>query len=105
MISARVTIAVCQLSRQSMMTGLYLHTLTQILRENGYYTGIIGKVEHLHSASKFCGDFCDDVFNAQNNHGRSPYIYHRDSLQFFEQAKKRQAVLLLQTRWQVYSLP
>jgi len=101
--NAHVTIAVCQPSRQSLMTGLYPHhngalgfdpirddvpTLTQILRESGYFTGIIGKVEHLQPAAKFCWDFCDDVYNPQNLHGRSPYIYYRDSLQFFDQVKK-----------------
>ncbi|MDR1901776.1 MAG: sulfatase [Treponema sp.] len=101
--NAHVTIAVCQPSRQSIMTGLYPHhngalgfdpireevpTLTQILRENGYYTGIIGKVEHLQPQEKFCWDFCDDVYNFQNLHGRSPYIYRRDSSEFFKKAKE-----------------
>ncbi|MCL2834467.1 MAG: sulfatase [Treponema sp.] len=101
--NAHVTIAVCQPSRQCMMTGLYPHhngalgfdpirddvpTLTQVLRENGYYTGIIGKVEHLQPVAKFCWDFCDDVYNPQNNHGRAPYIYYRDTVKFLEQAKQ-----------------
>jgi N-sulfoglucosamine sulfohydrolase len=102
--NAHVTIAVCQPSRQCLMTGLYPHhngalgfdpiredvpTLTQILRENGCYTGIIGKVEHLQPIEKFCWDFCDDVFNAQNNYGRSPYIYRRDSIEFFKKVKEK----------------
>jgi len=85
-----------------MMTGLYPHhngalgfdpiregvpTLTGILRDSGYFTGIIGKVEHLQPQSKFCWDFCDDVYNSQNLHGRSPYIYYRDTVKFLEQAK------------------
>jgi N-sulfoglucosamine sulfohydrolase len=101
--NAHVTIAVCQPSRQCLMTGLYPHhngalgfdpisenipTLTQILRENGYFTGIIGKVEHLQPQRKFCWDYCDDVFNFDNLHGRSPYIYRRDSKAFFDKVKE-----------------
>jgi N-sulfoglucosamine sulfohydrolase len=102
--NAHVTIAVCQPSRQCLLTGLYPHhngalgfdpisdhvpTLTGTLQEHGYFNGIIGKVEHLKPIEKFCWDFCDDVFNAQNNHGRSPYIYQRDSAEFFRRAKEQ----------------
>jgi N-sulfoglucosamine sulfohydrolase len=102
--NAHVTIAVCQPSRQCLLTGLYPHhngapgfdpisdhipTLTQILREHGYFNGIIGKVEHLQPVEKFRWDFCSDVFNAKNNYGRSPYIYYRDSTEFFRQAKEK----------------
>ena len=55
--NAHVSIAVCQPSRQCIMTGLYPHhngalgfdpiredvtTLTEVLRSHGYYNGIIG---------------------------------------------------------------
>jgi N-sulfoglucosamine sulfohydrolase len=101
--NAHVTIAVCQPSRQCLLTGLYPHhngalgfdpiredvtTLTEVLRKNGYYNGIIGKVEHCQPEHKFAWDFCDDVFNPQNGNGRSPYIYGRDSAEFFRRAKE-----------------
>ncbi|GHT62440.1 arylsulfatase [Spirochaetia bacterium] len=101
--NAHVTIAVCQPSRQCLMTGLYPHhngspgfnpikesvpTLTQVLGENGYYNGIIWKVEHLQPEKKFCWDYCSDVYNFENLHGRSPYIYRRDSAEFFKKVKE-----------------
>lgn len=107
---AHVTIAVCQPSRQSIMTGLYPHrngalgfepirdnvpTLTQILQENGYYNGIIGKVEHLQPENKFCWDYSRDMFNFENLHGRSPYIYYRDSTVFFQEARKEEKPFFL----------
>lgn len=100
---AHVSIAVCQPSRQSMLTGLYPHhngalgfdpiredvtTLPEILRDAGYYNGIIGKVEHCQPAHKFAWDFYDDTFNAENCYGRSPYIYGRDAARFFAEAQK-----------------
>lgn len=102
--NAHVTIAVCQPSRQCMLTGLYPHhngapgfdpiredvtTLPEILREHGYLNGIIGKTEHCLPEYKFAWGFFDDVYNHENNHGRSPYIYGRDSAAFFKQAKEQ----------------
>ncbi len=100
---AHVTIAVCQPSRQCILTGLYPHhngapgfepiskdvtTLPEILREYGYYNGVIGKVEHCQPVEKFAWDFCDDVTNHEGYYGRSPYIYGRDSAEFFKNAKR-----------------
>lgn len=101
--NAHVSIAVCQPSRQCLLTGLYPHhngalgfdpiredvtTLPEILHANGYYNGIIGKTGHCMPVHKFAWDFFDDVFNAQNCFGRSPYIYGRDAGRFFQKVKE-----------------
>ncbi len=101
--NAHVPIAVCQPSRQSMLTGLYPHhngalgfdpideevtTLTEVLHQQGYYNGIIGKTKHCAPEHKFAWDYFDNVFNAENCHGRSPYIYGRDAAEFFKNAKE-----------------
>ena len=101
--NAHVSIAVCMPSRQCLLTGLYpthngapgfvpiredVTTLPEVLRENGYYNGIIGKVEHCKPTHKFAWDYYKDTFNAENCFGRSPYIYGRDAAEFFDSAKK-----------------
>ena len=101
--NAHVSIAVCQPSRQSMLTGLYPHhngalgfdpiredvtTLPEILREHGYYNGIIGKTKHCAPEHKFAWDFFSETQNAKNCFGRSPYIYGREAAEFFRNAKE-----------------
>lgn len=102
--NAHVTIAVCQPSRQCMLTGLYPHhngalgfdpiredvtTLPEVLRQNGYYNGILGKTKHCMPVHKFAWDYFNNVQNAENCFGRSPYIYGREAAKFFEEAKQQ----------------
>ncbi len=102
--NAHVTIAVCQPSRQCLLTGLYPHhngalgfdpiredvtTLPEILREHGYYNGIIGKTKHCMPEHKFAWDYFDNTFTAEKGQGRSPYIYGKDAAEFFQNAKEQ----------------
>lgn len=101
--NAHVTIAVCQPSRECLLTGLYPHkngapgfmpiaddipTLTETLRNNGYYNGIIGKLKHAVPMDRFAWDYASRMMEAQSQYGRSPELYRRRSKEFFEQAKE-----------------
>lgn len=101
--NAHVTIAVCQPSRECLLTGLYphrngapgfmpisdeVHTLTEILHNDGYYNGIIGKVEHSQPLHKYLWDSVVDAFTAENCYGRSPYLYGKYAKEFFEKSKE-----------------
>ncbi len=102
--NAHVTIAVCQPSRECLLTGLYPHkngapgfmpisdkvpTLTATLKENGYFNGIIGKLSHAAPIEKFAWDYASNMMEASSNYGRSPELYGSRSLEFLKMAKEQ----------------
>jgi N-sulfoglucosamine sulfohydrolase len=102
---AHVNIAVCQPSRQSIMTGRYPHrngapgfdpidedlpTLQERLRAAGYLNGILGKEIHLKPKHKYCWDYYVTQSDLASGAGigRSPARYHEHTKTFIESAKK-----------------
>lgn len=101
--NAHVPIAVCQPSRSALMTGRYPHrngargfeeidrsvtTLPEVLREAGYYNGIIGKEDHLAPRDKFAWDEYVRTYNDENDFGRNPAAYYRHTRSFLKNARK-----------------
>lgn len=101
---AYVNIAICQPSRQSILTGRYPHrngapgfdpidrsvrTLPEALHQVGYLNAIIGKEEHLKPMDKFCWDYVireEDVASGTGI-GRSPALYRQYTAEFIHRAK------------------
>lgn len=103
--NAFVNIAVCQPSRQSIMTGRYPHnngapgfdpidpnlaTLQEQLMKAGYINGILGKEIHLKPTEKYCWDFYirEGDLSSGLGIGRDPELYYQYSLEFFKKSKK-----------------
>jgi N-sulfoglucosamine sulfohydrolase len=103
-INAHVNIAVCQPSRQSIMTGSYPHrngaegfepinndvpTLQENLNKAGYLNGILGKEIHLKPKSKYCWDYyiTEGQLSSGAGIGRSPQKYYEYTKTFFKMAK------------------
>ena len=103
---AHVNIAVCQPSRQSLLTGRYafrhggegfnpiwleVPTLGEQLRAAGYWNGILGKEKHLKPDSKFCMDFVrgEAALASGMGIGRDPVKYKAFAREFFNQARSR----------------
>lgn len=100
-VNAHVAVAVCQPSRECMMTGRYPHhngatgfypvnkdvpSLMEILKPAGYHLGILGKVVHLRPAEKFPWHFQKDAPDLGS--GRDPALYYKHSKDFFDTAKR-----------------
>jgi N-sulfoglucosamine sulfohydrolase len=100
-----VNIAVCQPSRQSVMTGRYPHnnggrgfepidgdvvTLQEELNKVGYLNAIIGKERHLKPMDKYYWDYVareEDVASGLGI-GRSPDLYYQHTSNIIKRAKK-----------------
>ena len=99
-VNAHVTVAVCQPSRECLMTGRYPHrngaigfvpirddvpTLMESLKVAGYQLGILGKTEHLKPDAKFPWNFKRE--QRELGAGRDPARYHQFAKMFLDQAK------------------
>jgi len=100
-----VNIAVCQPSRQSIMTGRYPHnngapgfdpidrdvvTLQEQLHKAGYLNGILGKEIHLRPYDKFFWDYFirEGDLSSGLGIGRDPALYHKYTLDFINKSNK-----------------
>ncbi|MFC1783837.1 sulfatase [Planctomycetota bacterium] len=109
---AHVNIAVCQPSRQSIMTGRYPHrngaegfepidtsipTLQEQLRKAGYLNAVLGKEKHLMPKEKFCWDFyiTEKQLASGAGIGRDPQLYYQYTREFLNKARTEQKPFFL----------
>jgi N-sulfoglucosamine sulfohydrolase len=110
--NAFVNIAVCQPSRQSIMTGRYPHnngapgfdpinadvaTLQEQLKKAGYLNGILGKEIHLKPTERYCWDYYikEGDLSSGLGIGRDPDLYYKYSLEFFKKSKREKKPFFL----------
>jgi len=101
---AFVNASICVPSRAVLATGLYGHNsgvmgfmkmpegssvplLMELLRDNNYETGILGKVSHSTPKNDFTWDYTYDMH--QLGSGRSPSLYYQKSIAFFDSCRKK----------------
>jgi len=99
--NAHVTVAICQPSRGVLATGLYGHnsgilgfmhtdrdipTIMQTLRDAGYLTGVLGKVNHSTPKADYKWDFVHD--QNELGRGRDPDIYYSYCKEFLTRARR-----------------
>jgi len=102
--NAHVNIAVCQPSRGVIMTGMYGHqtgvegfepyqgdkllTLTEYLRNAGYETGMLGKIEHsMPKYSSELQEFAIALDQQEIGMGRDPQLYYKYTREFISLAQ------------------
>jgi len=107
-----VNIAVCQPSRQSIMTGRYPHrngaegfdpisddvpTLQEQLHAAGYLNGILGKEIHLRPKERYCWDhyITQGDLASGAGIGRSPERYHHYTEVFLKRAREEKKPFFL----------
>ena len=96
---AHVTVAICQPTRAVWMTGRYPHnsgalgfdeiradvpTLPETLRRNGFYTGILGKIDHVVPSRENAFEYRRQ--REEMMYGRSPDLYGRFVAEFLREA-------------------